>query len=99
MLGAIAQFETEIRAERQLDGIANARDRGVPLGRQYALTPIQIADIRERRRQGVLVKTLMAEYGLGRSTIYRYLDGAAPPSASDPGPIDEVHPWGTGTVG
>lgn len=29
MLGAIAQFETEIRAERQMDGIRKAKDRGV----------------------------------------------------------------------
>jgi DNA invertase Pin-like site-specific DNA recombinase len=83
MLGAIAQFETEIRAERQLDGIANARARGVPLGRQHALTADQIAELRARRAQGVLVKTLMAEYGLGRSTIYRYLDGVVPPSPAD----------------
>ena len=78
MLGAIAQFETEIRAERQQDGIVNARARGVPLGRQHALTATQIAELRERRCQGVLIKTLMAEYGLGRSTIYRYLDGVQP---------------------
>ena len=29
MLGAIGQFETEIRAERQMDGIKKAKDRGV----------------------------------------------------------------------
>ena len=29
MLGAIAQFETEIRAERQMDGILKAKERGV----------------------------------------------------------------------
>ena len=39
MLGAIAQFETELRAERQMDGIRKARERGVPLGRQKRLTP------------------------------------------------------------
>jgi DNA invertase Pin-like site-specific DNA recombinase len=32
-LGAIAQFETEIHAERQMDGIRNARERGVDFGR------------------------------------------------------------------
>jgi DNA invertase Pin-like site-specific DNA recombinase len=29
MLGAIAQFETEIRAEQQMDGIQKAKERGV----------------------------------------------------------------------
>jgi DNA invertase Pin-like site-specific DNA recombinase len=33
MLGAIAQFETELRAERQMDGIALAKARGVVFGR------------------------------------------------------------------
>jgi DNA invertase Pin-like site-specific DNA recombinase len=32
MLGAIAQFETEIRAERQMDGIQKAKARGVRFG-------------------------------------------------------------------
>ena len=42
MLGAIAQFETELRAERQMDGIRKARARGVHLGRHKRLSPQQI---------------------------------------------------------
>jgi DNA invertase Pin-like site-specific DNA recombinase len=38
MLGAIAQFETEIRAERQMDGIQKAKERGVQFGRRKKLT-------------------------------------------------------------
>ena len=38
MLGAIAQFETEIRAERQMDGIHKAKERGVRFGRKKSLT-------------------------------------------------------------
>jgi DNA invertase Pin-like site-specific DNA recombinase len=34
MLGAIAQFETEIRAERQREGIQKARERGVRFGKR-----------------------------------------------------------------
>lgn len=34
MLGAIAQFETELRAERQREGIQKAQARGVHFGRQ-----------------------------------------------------------------
>jgi DNA invertase Pin-like site-specific DNA recombinase len=82
MLGAIAQFETEIRAERQLDGIATARARGVAFGRRPALTPEQVAELRERRQQGALIKDLMADYGLGKTALYRYLDGVAPAHTS-----------------
>ena len=41
MLGAIAQFETEIRAERQVDGILKAKARGVRFGRNQAHRPMR----------------------------------------------------------
>ena len=73
MLGAIAQFETEIRAERQMDGIQKAKERGVKFGRKKTLTAEQIATLRQRRQQGVLIKTLMKDYGLSKASVYRYL--------------------------
>ncbi|HET6443971.1 MAG TPA: recombinase family protein [candidate division Zixibacteria bacterium] len=73
MLGAIAQFETEIRAERQREGIRKAKERGVKFGNKKRLTRQQIVELQERRRQGVLIKTLMQEYGLSKTSIYRYL--------------------------
>ena len=73
MLGAIGQFETEIRAERQMDGIKKAKNQGVQFGKQPALTVDQIAELREKREQGTLIKDLMAEYNLSKATIYRYL--------------------------
>ena len=73
MLGAIGQFETEIRAERQMDGIKKAKDRGVQFGKRPALTAGQIAALREKRKRGTLIRELMAEYSLSKATIYRYL--------------------------
>jgi DNA invertase Pin-like site-specific DNA recombinase len=52
MLGAIAQFETEIRAERQMDGIRKAKERGVRFGRKKSLTADQVGKLRQRRQQG-----------------------------------------------
>jgi DNA invertase Pin-like site-specific DNA recombinase len=78
MLGAIAQFETEIRAERQLDGIQKAKVNGVRFGRQRTLTKEQIAELQARRRQGTLIKALMKDYGLSKASVYRYLSEAAP---------------------
>ena len=52
MLGAIGQFETEIRAERQMDGIKKAKDRGVQFGKRPALTDDQTAELRNKRKQG-----------------------------------------------
>ena len=79
MLGAIAQFETEIRAERQMDGIQKAKERGVHFGRRKTLTKPQIAELQQRRKQGELIKTLMKEYGLSKASVYRYLNDTDPP--------------------
>ena len=73
MLGAIAQFETEIRAERQMDGIRKARERGVSFGRKQKLTTQQVTELRHRREQGTLIKTLMHDYRLSKASVYRYL--------------------------
>jgi DNA invertase Pin-like site-specific DNA recombinase len=73
MLGAIAQFETEIRSERQMDGIQKAKKRGVLFGPQAKLTQTQIIDLCQRREEGVLIKELMKDYKLSKASVYRYL--------------------------
>jgi len=82
MLGAIAQFETEILAERQMDGIQKAKERGVHFGRKKKLTLQQMDELRHRREQGVLIKTLMQDYRLSKASVYRYL-GETDASQSD----------------
>jgi DNA invertase Pin-like site-specific DNA recombinase len=85
MLGAIAQFETELRAERQMDGIRKARARGVHLGRHKRLTPQQIPTLQHQRREGALIKTLMHDYRLSKASVYRYLDTRDATSSPQPG--------------
>jgi DNA invertase Pin-like site-specific DNA recombinase len=77
MLGAISQFETEIRAERQMDGIRKAKERDVAFGRQRSLSAQEVDALREKRSGGALIKDLMREYGLSKATIYRYLQTEA----------------------
>jgi DNA invertase Pin-like site-specific DNA recombinase len=73
MLGAIGQFETEIRAERQMDGIQKAKERGVVFGKQKKLNEDQVVALQQSRKEGVLIKTLMKDYDLSKASIYRYL--------------------------
>ncbi len=80
MLGIIAQFETELRATRQMDGIRKAQTRGVRFGRQKTLTGTQVTALRQRHAEGVPIKTLMQDYGLSKTSVYRYL--ALPDSES-----------------
>ncbi len=82
MLGAIAQFETEIRAERQMDGIEKAKERGVHFGREKRLTGEEIVEMQSKREQGVLIKTLMKDYGQSKASVYRYLSESVSPSSS-----------------
>jgi DNA invertase Pin-like site-specific DNA recombinase len=73
MLGTLAQFETEIRAERQMDGIQQAKEWGIRFGRKKTLTSTHIVALRQGRTQGVLIKTLMHNYRLSKASVYRYL--------------------------
>ena len=74
MLGAIGQFETEIRAERQAEGIHKAKARGVKIGRSKHLKDDEVIDLKRKREEGATVKQLMLDYGLGKTTVYRYLN-------------------------
>ena len=56
MLGAINQFETEIRSERQIDGIIKAKEKGVRFRATKKLTENQIEEMREKRKDDVLIK-------------------------------------------
>jgi len=92
MLGAIAQFETEIRAERLCDGITNAKARGVPFGRHRTLTRPQIAALHTERQLGTPIRTLMRDYRISKATVYRYLSEAGPdyPSPANAAPRADV---------
>jgi DNA invertase Pin-like site-specific DNA recombinase len=76
MLGAIAEFENEIRKDRQAAGLAVARKRGVKFGRKAAMSDGQVAELRRRRESGERISDLVAYYGLSKATVYRYLGQA-----------------------
>jgi len=76
MLGSIAEFENAIRKERQTDGIAKAKELGIKFGAKPKLTQEQVIELKAKREDGLMVKELMDEYGLGKTTIYRLLGTA-----------------------
>jgi DNA invertase Pin-like site-specific DNA recombinase len=84
MLAVIAQFETELRAERQREGIVKAQRAGVHFGRSKALTAAQVDELQTLRAQGVTLKALMHRYHLGKTALYRYLAGAQPAEPYEP---------------
>ena len=73
MLGVIAQFETEIKSERQRDGIRKAKEKGIRFGKPFKLNETQVKELRQKRNNGIKIKDLMEEYNLSKAVIYKYL--------------------------
>jgi DNA invertase Pin-like site-specific DNA recombinase len=73
VLSSIAEFETEIRKERQLEGIAKAKAKGVRFGRKAVLDTDQVLQMKKKRAEGVLIRELMQEYSLSKSSVYRLI--------------------------
>lgn len=70
ILGAVAQFENDIRRERQMEGIAKAKLAGKYQGRPVTIDP---ARIKELRAEGLGPAAIAKTMGIGRASVYRAL--------------------------
>jgi DNA invertase Pin-like site-specific DNA recombinase len=70
MLAAVAQFENDIRAERQREGIEKAKSEGKYLGRKRS---VDVAKVCELHRTGMGAAAIARELGIGRASVYRAL--------------------------
>jgi len=77
VMGAFAEFERSLIKERQLEGIASAKAKGVKFGRKAKLSPEQKTEIMNRLKSDPFIKKsdLMKEYDISRATFYRLLSG------------------------
>jgi DNA invertase Pin-like site-specific DNA recombinase len=73
ILALIAEFENDIRRERQTDGIAKARDRGMRFGRKPLLVTETIKKVRKLRKAGKTVPEIMRQTFLSKASVYRAL--------------------------
>jgi len=73
MLGAVAEFERALILERQREGIAVAKTKGVYKGRKPSLSPEQAAELRLRAAAGESKSQLAREFEVSRDTVYAYL--------------------------
>ena len=76
MLGVFAEFETNLRKERQLAGIAVAKAKGKHLGRKALLTGDQKQEIKGKHKAGINPTQLSMEYRVSRATVYNVLKEA-----------------------
>jgi DNA invertase Pin-like site-specific DNA recombinase len=70
MLGVFAEFETNLRKERQLEGIAKAKEAGVYKGRPASIDADQV---RALKAQGIGPSEIAKRLGIGRASVYRAL--------------------------
>jgi len=68
VLASIAEFETDIRRERQREGIERAKMAGVYKGRKPS---IDVATVRSLRAQGIGPSEIAKRMGIGRASVYR----------------------------
>ena len=73
MLGVFAEFETAIRRERQLEGIAKAKAAGAYKGRPATIDRGAVLAL---RAEGLGPSEIAARLGIGRASVYRMIAGA-----------------------
>lgn len=76
VMGAFAEFERSLIKERQREGIAIAKAKGVYRGRKPALSleRVEALKAQDRERGGKNRAGLAKEHGISRETLYQYLD-------------------------
>ena len=73
MLAIFAEFETNLRRERQLEGIAKAKAAGVYRGRPAS---IDADEVRQLKSSGKGATEIARAMGVGRASVYRLLAAA-----------------------
>jgi DNA invertase Pin-like site-specific DNA recombinase len=73
MLGVFVEFETNLRRERQLEGIARAKAEGVYKGRPAS---IDAAKVRAMKAKGMGATEIAKALKIGRASVYRALEAS-----------------------
>ena len=75
MLGVFAEFETAIRRERQLEGVAKAKAEGVYKGRKPTINADRV---KAMAAMGMGATAIAKELKVARASVYRLLNGSSP---------------------
>lgn len=68
ILGAVAEFEADIRRERQMEGIAKAKAAGAYKGRRPS---VDVAAVKSLKAAGMGPSEIARQLGIGRASVYR----------------------------
>jgi DNA invertase Pin-like site-specific DNA recombinase len=73
VMGAIAEFERTLIKERQREGIALAKQKGLYKGRKSKLSPEQIEELRKRVQETETKTQIAKDLNISRFSLYQYL--------------------------
>ena len=73
MLGVFAELETNLRKERQLEGIAKAKEKGVYRGGKAT---IDVEQIKTLKAEGLGATAIARQMKIDRTSVYRLLKNA-----------------------
>ncbi|MGI4817500.1 MAG: recombinase family protein [Janthinobacterium lividum] len=72
MLASFAEFELDLRKERQKEGIEKARAKGVYKGRKPS---VPVAEVQKLHAEGIGAAEIARRLQIGRASVYRALGG------------------------
>lgn len=78
MLGVLAEFETNLRRGRQLEGIKAAKAKGIYKGRKPTIDPAELRRLRDDEKLGPTA--IARRLGIGRASVYRVVGKPIPPA-------------------
>lgn len=78
ILALIAEFETEIRRERQMEGIAKAKAEGRTGGRPKLVTDEVRTKVLQLRKEGQSIRAIAAQVALSKATIQKLVPPSTP---------------------
>jgi DNA invertase Pin-like site-specific DNA recombinase len=75
ILSAVAEFENEIRRERQKEGIQKAKRDGKQLGRKRTITDKIVKSVLEDTTNNLTISTILKNNAISNGTYYRIKHG------------------------
>jgi DNA invertase Pin-like site-specific DNA recombinase len=78
MMGAFAEFERSLIRERQLEGIALAKKKGLYAGRKSTLSEEKVEEIKQLIEKNEKKSEISRKLKISRQTLYRYMKSNDP---------------------
>lgn len=73
VIGAMAEFERSLIRERQREGVAIAKKKGLYKGRKKSLNDAQVSELKKMVSEGAKKSSVARSFNISRETLYQYM--------------------------